>query len=589
MKEKSLRNAVLEKRYFIKDKDGNVKEDWNHLCLRVSNDIAFTNQEQKDFYNVMKNCDFLPNSPVLMNAGINEKFTYSACFVLPLEDSMNSIMDAVKQSALISKMGGGCGYNFSTLRPKNFKVGSTGGVASGALSFMEIFNTTCEVIKQGGKRRGAQMAILHVWHPDIEEFIDAKLRDGRYSNFNFSVGITDAFMKAVKEDSDWDLIWNDEITKTVKAKYLWDKIINNAHKNGEPGVIFLDTINENYVLKDVCSELLCVNPCLTGDSLLLDRDFLKPIDNGNGDNYTAWKTGNKETIELKLNNGMSLKCTPDHQIMLEDGNFIEAKDTLGKSIKWGLGDRESNKPTTNLGNLKGFIFGNGFFDKNYSEDDIFVKLNPKKEKEISDLLKTFNYKESDIKELKDTKLYHSTSCGCQYKENYDFLKYRVWNRDLPDEILYGDSLTVKSFLKGLFEANGSCNINSQISLKGTCKSMIEKVQILLASFGIPSWVSTNKPRVTDWKNGIYTSKESYNLQIAPRNAFKFKEKIGFYSYLKNDRIKKLSGAYKTKLRVIEIIDNGYEDVYDFNMNQGNHYNFCNGVVVHNCGKVTLHS
>lgn len=252
---------ILEKRYFLKDDNGNVIEDWYKLCDRVASVLSLDSNEYENFYNVMKNCDFLPNSPTLMNAGNGNKFTLSACFVLPLEDSMESIYDAVKSAALINKMGGGTGFDFSVLRPADSEVGTTQGVASGPLSFIEVFNKSTDTIKQGGKRRGANMGILRIDHPDIEQFIDAKIEDGKFSNFNFSIGITNEFMRCVEGDTDFDLVFNGKTYKTVSARYLWDKIIKNAHNNGEPGVVFLDSINKNNPLIDKLGPISATNPC----------------------------------------------------------------------------------------------------------------------------------------------------------------------------------------------------------------------------------------------------------------------------------------------------------------------------------------
>ena len=264
--------VVLQRRYLSKDREGNVLEDPDGMFRRVAHNLSQSDllygeseHDRRDteqrFYEVMQRLEFLPNSPTLMNAG-RELQQLSACFVLPVEDSLDSIFTKVKQTALIHKSGGGTGFAFSRLRPEGDVVGSTGGVASGPVSFINAFDAATDVVKQGGTRRGANMGILHVTHPDILSFISSK-EDGQHlTNFNISVAVTEEFMQKVQRDQEYDLInpRTDQIEKQLNAREVFERMTELAWRTGDPGIVFLDRINRDNPNPQL-GKIESTNPC----------------------------------------------------------------------------------------------------------------------------------------------------------------------------------------------------------------------------------------------------------------------------------------------------------------------------------------
>ena len=349
--------AVLERRYLQRNEAGKVIETPKELFWRVARNLAeaealygadkaTVDRWASEFYRLMASLEFLPNSPTLMNAGLPLQ-QLSACFVLPVNDSLTGIFDTLKHQALIHQSGGGTGFSFSRLRPKGDVVRSTMGVASGPVSFMKIFDAATQTVKQGGKRRGANMGILRVDHPDILDFVTCKDDLSQVTNFNISVAVTDKFMEAVRKGESYNLLnpRTKQVAGQMDAREVFDKIARQAWKNGEPGLFFLDITNATNPCPHI-ADFEATNPCVTGDTFVSTAQGLVPIrelagrgpveidvDVRAGASESSllqlgttrslatrvWKTGVRLVFRLVTRLGYSVKATSDHRFLTPDG------------------------------------------------------------------------------------------------------------------------------------------------------------------------------------------------------------------------------------------------------------------------------
>lgn len=332
---------VLEKRYFARDERGNVLEDTEGLFRRVASAIAQVDQQfdpeadidalTETFYQRMDSLQFLPNSPTLMNAG-RPLGQLSACFVLPVPDTLEGIFETIKNAALIHQSGGGTGFSFSRLRPEGSSVRSTGGVASGPVSFMKVFDAATEAIKQGGTRRGANMGILRVDHPDIRQFIACKSDLSQMNNFNISIGLTEAFMEAVEADVEYALInpWTNQVERMERATDIFDLIVQMAWHSGEPGIVFLDRMNRDNIVPEL-GVFEATNPC--GEQPLMPYESCNLGSINLGNMLRADKAGYAIDFDL-------LGCVVDDAVHFLDNVIAANEYPLDKIREISLGTRK---------------------------------------------------------------------------------------------------------------------------------------------------------------------------------------------------------------------------------------------------------
>ena len=572
--------TVLERRYLKRDEHGNLLEEPRDMFLRVAKNIASVEKQysvsdaeiratEKKFFDIMTDLDFLPNSPTLMNAG-RELQQLAACFVLPVGDSMASIFEALKETALIQKSGGGVGYSFSNIRPKNDVVLSTKGVSSGPISFMTVFNAATDTIKQGGTRRGANMGILRVDHPDILDFITAKEDSEKLNNFNISVGVTEAFMRAVENDGEYDIL-NPRTKETVmkyKAREIFEKIVNHAWKNGDPGIIFLDRLNKDNPTPHI-GIIESTNPCISEDMMVLTnegfiraKELFQRVKSGeeikivydkralefklngelnNNNNFEihenlineCWHRGKKEVYKLITYSGFELEATPDHKVLTTEGYkpIIELKKddqiliqplgrfkfykkifSNGKVAKLNSLTKRKKLDlpefwSEELGEIIGWLVGDGWL----REDRVGFTFG-KEDKDIigyfNDIIsRWYNY---DVKPIeRENGVFHLSFHAkgfIEFFKELGVLTNKSNEKKVPESILAAPEDAAKGFLRGIFSSDGNVDdVDGTIKLSSSSDRLLTGVQLLLLNFGIKSNILSRKYSFS--KDFAYVNKE----------------------------------------------------------------------------------
>jgi len=631
---------VLRKRYLLRDETERIIEDPAQMFRRVAKAIARIDRKYGDdpreseetFYRMMARLEFIPNSPTLFNAG-TRLGQLSACFVLPVEDSLESIFTAVKNMALIEKSGGGVGFDFSRLRPKGDIVMSTKGVASGPVSFMRVFDVATEVIKAGGKRRGAMMGILRVDHPDILEFITSKQRPGFLSNFNISVAVTDEFMKTLEENGEFWLInpRNKEKTGKLKAKEVWDLMARSAWASGDPGVVFIDEINRHNPTPEV-GKIESTNPCVPAYTWIMTENGPRQVAELVGEKFTAivngerWETtvegffltGVKPVYKIITREGFEINLTKDHPVMKVkkmtryriETEWVKVED-LKRGDKIILSNNRtinswSGKFTFEEGYLTGLLLGDGTIKKDKAILSSWGESEGKKA--VRELV--YAYAEN-FPHRSDFNGWIRVKNRSEYRLSLGYLKkitealgLKPGEKKITVLIEEASSDFCRGVIKGLFDSDGSVQGNQKkgvsIRLAQSDLEILKAVQRILLRFGIYSKIYTNRrtwssSKMPDGKGGIkeYLCKPQHELVISKENVLYFSQKIGFGDTDKERKLNNILRNYKRKLNrerfiatMESVVYNGNEEVFDVKIPGKNAFD-ANGFIVHNCGEQPL--
>ncbi len=645
--------TVLRRRYLAKNASGKSVETPAQMFRRVADNIAeaehlyipsATGRASRTrgagrssaadvFYRMMSRLEFLPNSPTLMNAG-RDLQQLSACFVLPVEDSLESIFDTVKHQALIHQSGGGTGFAFSHLRPKNDRVASTSGIASGPVSFMRIYNTATDVIKQGGTRRGANMGILRVDHPDIFEFIAVKQDPKEMTNFNLSVGITDAFMSALERRRDYALVnpRTGRSVSRVRAAVVFDRIVEAAWNTGEPGVIFLDTINAQQPTPQI-GRIEATNPCVTVDTWvqtdkgprqvkdLIGIQFVAQI---NGEPFVTgyegfFHTGTRAVGRLRTVEGYTLRLTMDHcirRVVRKTRYSLESEWCKAGDLRRGdevvLNDHRTHATwpgsySFEEGYLLGLLVGDGTLKKEKAVLSVWHAAGIGVGAVMSEALRCAQ----TLSHRQDFKGWQNVASRGESRLALASLRDLAiecgmdpGNKMISSRIEQGSSDFSRGFLRAFFDADGSVQggLAKGISIRLAQSDLprLQSVQRILLRLGIASTIYMNRRRegsriLPDGKGGRreYAICPQHELVISGDNLARFQEVIGFSDSNKSGKLSLFLNAYRRRLnrerflaRVESVVEDGIEDVFDVQV-PGLHAFDANGFLAHNCGEQPL--
>ena len=638
--------AIMVNRYSLRDESGHPVESPAEILMRSSRVVAEAENNYRDggldamevkekFFEMLYEMRFVPNGRTMANAGT--KYGQLAnCFVLPVEDDLgkgtDSIFSVLRKAILTLQTGGGVGFSFGRIRPKDALISTTKGKATGAVSFIKVYDTAFWVIGQGGGRRSAAMAVLPVWHPDIFEFVRCKAEEGQITNFNISVGITDEFMKAVKKDDDFTLRHpeNGEMYKMVPARELFGEIVKYAYKNGEPGVLFLDAANRDNPVPNLY-KLEATNPCVTGDTLVATPNGwkeVKKIKQGDEIN-TVLGVGKVKTVEthekrevylVKLSDGGEVRATASHQLHVRNTKtkFFTStrldKMQIGDWVRVYKSQLPDNEPPASkatiadrdYGFLVGVLLGDGCYtERSLSKNVVRVSTHDDEHK-WNELLKqkfamvgatemyTYVNKNSHsmLMDPKPGKVVTEWVKSLKLKPSISL------DKDIPMEYINSNVEFLRGMLDGLFSTDGSVDLSANHPIvrfhTGSAK-LAEKVRLILLMFGIHGRSIRSKRLSHATADGRIISNKNpkYDVVVVGESFGRFFEQITLSHPEKQAKIKKAAltanftgGNWAAQIKSIEKI--GIEKVYDLYEEESDTW-ITNGYVSRGCGEQFLGS
>jgi ribonucleoside-diphosphate reductase alpha chain len=649
---------VLERRYLARDDAGRPVETPEQLFQRVAHNIAQAELLYKQgtwtapgenvdnppapagraaawerrFLELITSLDFLPNSPTLMNAGRDIQ-QLSACFVLPVPDSIEGIFEAIKDTAIIHQSGGGTGFAFSRLRPRGDVVRSTMGVASGPVSFLKVFDAATEAIKQGGARRGANMGILAVTHPDIEEFIALKSDMRTLTNFNISVALTEEFMRAVEADREYELInpRNGEVAGRRRARAVFDMIVFNAWKNGDPGIVFLDRINRDNPTLGL-GEIESTNPCVPAGTWVLTSDGPRQVADlvgatvnivVNGKVFPSapqgfFPTGRRPVVRIATAEGHSIRLTPEHRVRRV---AYASRDTTG--YEWVAaeqlqpGDRLLLHDHRSLGGWagphgedEGYLLGLLAGDGTLTHEEAVIAVWPDNPgaagiMEAAVAAASSLPARSDFRGWQQTATRPNTRLVLAAVRRLALsLGLAPGRKQITPDVERQSSDFYRGFLRGLFDCDGSVQGTQlrgvSVRLAQSDLAALQAVQRMLLRLGIGSRIYENRHRagkrpMPDGRGGsrLYTIKAQHELVIAGENIRRYADLIGFADTAKRARLERALDGYRRRLNrerflatVSAVGPDGEDAVFDIHV-PGVHAFDAEGFYAHNCGEQPL--
>ena len=642
-----ISQQIWDMKYRLKGTDGSVvdrtlDDTWTRVAAAVAaaEPKRARKRWEKAFTEAMADLAFLPAGRILAGAGTGRDVTLFNCFVMGrIEDDLGSIFENVKEAALTMQQGGGIGHDFSTLRPKGALVKSIGADASGPVSFMDVWDAMCRTIMSAGARRGAMMATLRCDHPDIEAFIDAKADAARLRNFNLSVLVTDAFVRAARNDQDWPLVFAGKTYRTVRARALWDRMMRATYDYAEPGVVFIDRINAENNLA-YCETIQCTNPCVPADTWvhtsggprqvkdLVGRPFQARIGGTDHASTAAgfFATGRKPVVRLETAEGHALRLTADHRVQRysslsryqADVEWCAAGDLVAGDLVV-LNDHRANASwagdlSRDEGYLLGLLVGDGTLKADKAVLSVWqpaLAANgdhvPGVQSVMAEALRaarTLPHRADftgwiEVKGRNEHRLVLAA-----LKTLAERVGMHPGGKIITPAMERASSLFYRGFLRGFFDADGSVQGNQakgvSVRLAQSDVPRLQAVQRMLLRLGIASVLyrdrrSAGSRSLPDGRGGhaVYPTQAQHELIISGDNLLQFRDLIGFADHDKARRLDIALAGYKRMLnrerfaaRVTTVVDDGVEDVFDVQVPGVNAFD-ANGLVAHNCGEQPL--